>query len=54
MNTDRFVEFVGSIIKEDYLENYLFLFDNAGAHKGDKIKKLMVQMNITPPIFECF
>jgi len=45
MNADRFVEFVGSIIKEHHLENYLFLFDNAGAHKGEKIKKLMEQTN---------
>ena len=43
MNADRFVEFVRSIIKEHHLENYLFLFDNAGAHKGEKIKKLMEQ-----------
>ena len=43
MNADRFVEFVRSIITEHHLENHLFLFDNAGAHKGDKIKKLMTE-----------
>jgi transposase len=45
MNADRFVEFVRSIITEHHLENHLFLFDNAGAHKGDKIKKLMTETN---------
>jgi len=39
MNADRFVEFVRTIIIEHQLENYLFLFDNAGAHKGEKVKK---------------
>jgi len=45
MNANRFVEFVRSIITEHHLKNYLFLFDNAGAHKGDKIKKLMTETN---------
>ena len=45
MNADRFVEFVRSIITEHHLENLLFLFDNAGAHKCDKIKNLMTETN---------
>ena len=45
INADRFVEFVRSIITEHHLENHLFLFDNAGAHKGDKIKELMTETN---------
>jgi len=32
---------------DHHLENHLFLFDNAGAHKGEKIKKLMTETRKT-------
>jgi transposase len=41
MNAERFVEFVKSIIERYNLRGYLFLFDNAGAHKGQGIRELI-------------
>lgn len=47
MNADRFVEFVRSIINRHRLSGYLFLVDNAGAHKGQGIRDLVQQTGNT-------
>eukprot|EP00835_Amoeboradix_gromovi_P002058 NODE_108_length_19701_cov_0.369452.p5 type:complete len:333 gc:universal NODE_108_length_19701_cov_0.369452:4143-5141(+) len=47
MNAERFVEFVKSIIERHNLRGYLFLFDNAGAHKGQGIRELIEQTGNT-------
>ncbi len=38
MNQARFLEFVSGLINRHRLRGYLFVFDNAGAHKGQQIK----------------
>eukprot|EP00835_Amoeboradix_gromovi_P006947 NODE_954_length_2799_cov_0.717037.p2 type:complete len:187 gc:universal NODE_954_length_2799_cov_0.717037:254-814(+) len=47
MNADRFVIFVKNIIQKHKLKNYLFLFDNAGAHKGQGIQDLITNTHNT-------
>jgi transposase len=47
MNAERFVEFVRGIIERHNLRGYLFLFDNAGAHKGQGIRELIEQTGNT-------
>jgi len=47
MNAERFVRFVRGIIRRRQMTGYLFLFDNAGAHKGQAIRDLMEETNNT-------
>eukprot|EP00835_Amoeboradix_gromovi_P005003 NODE_432_length_8732_cov_0.302907.p2 type:complete len:391 gc:universal NODE_432_length_8732_cov_0.302907:2320-1148(-) len=41
MSQTRFVAFVNSIIQQHRHRGYLFIFDNAGAHKGEAIRDLI-------------
>ncbi|CAK9215125.1 unnamed protein product [Sphagnum troendelagicum] len=41
MNQERFVDFVETLITKKKLTGYLFLFDNAGAHKGQTLRDLI-------------
>ena len=47
MNAERFVEFVRSVIERHRMRGFLFLFDNAGAHKGQGIRDLMEETGNT-------
>jgi hypothetical protein len=40
-NVERFVVFVGRLIQDNNLKGYLFIFDNAGAHKGQAIRQII-------------
>ncbi len=41
MNQERFVDFIRTLITKKKLKGYLFLFDNAGAHKGQALRDLI-------------
>eukprot|EP00835_Amoeboradix_gromovi_P003046 NODE_189_length_15604_cov_0.314802.p1 type:complete len:270 gc:universal NODE_189_length_15604_cov_0.314802:4917-5726(+) len=43
MTQARFVAFVHGTIRQHRLRGYLFVFDNAGAHKGQAIRDLMTR-----------
>ena len=47
MNSERFVQFVRTIIERYHMRDHLFLVDNAGAHKGQDIHKLMQETGNT-------
>jgi transposase InsO family protein len=42
-NTERFGEFLKSLITTHKLKGYLFLMDNAGAHKNETIRSLVTE-----------